>query len=187
MDKLVSINPADNSVNGEVLISSEKDIQEKVQRAHDAKAIWKSYGVKKRIEILRPLISAFKKREKEIMELTVKEMGKPITETDLTFDFEYLEGFFNEAPAYLEDEITYKKDHAIHRIVFEPRGVVASIAPWNFPFTNFAWTVIPNLIAGNTVVFKHSEICPLLGKLCEDVMCMAEAMSVKFSLIKILI
>jgi len=58
----------------------------------------------------------------------------------------------------------------IHKIVYEPFGVAAVIAPWNFPFSNFMWGVIPNLIAGNTVVFKHSEECPLMDKLIDDYM-----------------
>src|SRR4030042_3765135 len=49
-------------------------------------------------------------------------------------------------------------------------GVAAVIVPWNFPFANFLWGVIPTLIAGNTVVFKHSEECPLSGKLYEEMM-----------------
>tara|TARA_Y100000310_G_C20672325_1_gene810985 strand:- start:1875 stop:2885 length:1011 start_codon:yes stop_codon:yes gene_type:complete len=52
----------------------------------------------------------------------------------------------------------------------EPYGVAAVITPWNYPFDMFLWGVIPNLIAGNTVVFKHSEQCPLIGKLLEKIM-----------------
>lgn len=46
---------------------------------------------------------------------------------------------------------------------------MASIVPWNFPFANFVWDVLQGLIAGNTVVFKHSEECPLCGKFLEEV------------------
>jgi len=45
---------------------------------------------------------------------------------------------------------------------------VASIVPWNYPFGNFIWGVIPNLIVGNVVVFKHSEECPLVARLLEE-------------------
>jgi acyl-CoA reductase-like NAD-dependent aldehyde dehydrogenase len=40
----------------------------------------------------------------------------------------------------------------------------------NYPLGNFIWSVIPNLIVGNTVVFKHSEECPLVAKLLEELM-----------------
>ena len=172
MKKIVSTNPADNSFLGEVSVTTEAELKNKINKAQAAKKIWKSLGVKKRVEILRPLISAFKNRESELVELTVKEMGKTITETkaDMVWDFDYFNEFLDKGPGYIEDEITVNDGTTQHRIVYEPRGVVACIVPWNFPFANFVWGVIPNLIVGNVVIFKHSEECPLIGKLIEDVM-----------------
>ena len=43
----------------------------------------------------------------------------------------------------------------------DPVGVVASIAPWNYPLMMMAWKVAPAIGAGNTVVFKPSEQTPL--------------------------
>ncbi len=43
----------------------------------------------------------------------------------------------------------------------DPIGVVASIAPWNYPLMMMAWKLAPALAAGNTVVFKPSEQTPL--------------------------
>ena len=43
----------------------------------------------------------------------------------------------------------------------DPLGVVASIAPWNYPLMMSAWKIAPALAAGNTVVFKPSEHTPL--------------------------
>lgn len=172
MNKLVSINPADGSIIGEVNISSEKEIIEKVALAHATKKHWKSLGVNKRIEILRPLLNMFKAQADEIALLTTKEMGKTISESkeDLNFTFDYFQEFLDNGAKYIADEITFQDDQTTHKIVYEPRGVVACIVPWNFPFSNFLWGVIPNLIVGNTVVFKHSEECPLIGKLIENTM-----------------
>lgn len=172
MKKLISINPATNAVVGEVNVSTEEEIIEKVAKAHAAKLEWKALGAKERVEILRPLLNAFQKKKEEIVKLTTQEMGKPIAEShsDVESAFEYFSAFLEEGPRYIEDEITLKKDQSIHRIMFEPRGVTATISPWNYPFSNFIWAVMPNLIVGNTVVFKHSEECPLLGQLVENVM-----------------
>ncbi len=169
---LESINPANLQVLGKIKYSSQDEIINKVEAAHRAKKAWKELGIKKRIAILRPLIDAFKARVDDIILLTTREMGKPLVESkgDIKFDFDYFEAFLNDAPQYLEDEITLAEGKKINRIVYEPRGVVASIVPWNFPFSNFIWGVIPNLIVGNTVIFKFSEECPLLGKLMEEVM-----------------
>ncbi|MCE9533005.1 MAG: aldehyde dehydrogenase family protein [Planctomycetes bacterium] len=55
----------------------------------------------------------------------------------------------------------------------EPMGVIASIVPWNFPFTNSAIKLAPSLACGNTVVFKPSELSPLsalmLAEMAEEV------------------
>jgi succinate-semialdehyde dehydrogenase/glutarate-semialdehyde dehydrogenase len=167
-----SINPVNNSKIGSVNFSSHDEIIQKVKNAQAIKKYWKSLGVEKRISILMPLIDLFKKREQEIVTLTIQEMGKTRTETeaDMIWDFDYFQEFLTQGASYLEDEITVNQGKTIHRIVFEPRGVVACIVPWNFPFANFVWGVIPNLIVGNPVIFKHSEECPLMGKLIEEVM-----------------
>ena len=43
----------------------------------------------------------------------------------------------------------------------DPLGVIASIAPWNYPLMMAAWKLAPALAAGNTVVLKPSEVTPL--------------------------
>lgn len=173
MKKLISTNPAKNyEVLGSVSISSSKEIKEKVANARLATAGWKALGVAKRIALLRPLYQQFLKRKKEIALLVTREIGKPITEakSDLDWDDGYFQDFLNHGLTYLEDEISYQKEKKVHRLVYEPLGVAALIVPWNYPFGNFLWGVIPNLISGNTVVFKHSEECPLMGKLIDEMM-----------------
>lgn len=172
MNKLSSFNPATNQLIDEVIISTPDEIVQKVKAAQAAKKQWKALGVQKRLVYLRPLIAIFKKYADELKLLTTLEMGKRIKECqdDFTSDFDYFEAFLNDGPKYIEDEMTVHEGTKINRIVYEPRGVVACIVPWNFPFTNFVWSVIPNLLVGNTVVFKHSEECPLFGKKIEELM-----------------
>ncbi len=165
------MNPATNQIVGELSISTKTEVIDKVHQAHHIKKYWRSIGVIKRKELLQQLLYEFKKHEDQIISLTIQEMGKTYTETvaDMVWDFDYFQAFLNHGPSYIEDEITMSNGKIVHRIVFEPRGVVACIVPWNFPFANFVWGVIPNLLVGNTVIFKHSEECPLLGKLIEDI------------------
>lgn len=170
MKVLISTNPAKNYQKiGSVNISSSREIKEKVKVAQRAKNLWKEFGVAKRIKMLRKLYDEFLKRKKEIALLTTREIGTPINNVlaDLEWDQGYFKWFLDNGEKYLSDEITYKDSQQTHKIVYEPIGVAAVIVPWNFPWGNFLWGVIPNLIAGNTVVFKHSEECPLVGKLIE--------------------
>ncbi len=56
----------------------------------------------------------------------------------------------------------------------DPIGVVASIAPWNYPLMMMAWKLGPALAGGNTVVFKPSEQTPLtalkMGRIFADIL-----------------
>lgn len=172
MNKLVSTNPGRGfEVIGEVEISTEKEVIEKVKASHEAKEKWKELGIGKRIELLKPIYDECVKRKVEIATLISKEMGTPIRECieGMDFDLEYFEHYLEHGKEYLEEEITHNGDGAIHKVVFEPYGVVAAVVPWNFPLGMFLWGVVPNLIAGNVVVIKHSEECPLTGKLLENI------------------
>ena len=46
-------------------------------------------------------------------------------------------------------------------LVRDPVGVVASIAPWNYPLQMGAWKILPAIAAGNTIVLKPSELTPI--------------------------
>ena len=99
----------------------------------------------------------------------------------MQYHFKYFKWFLENAEEALADKITYQDENTLHRIVFEPIGVAAVIVPWNFPFVNVIWGTIPNLLAGNPVVFKHSEECPLVGKLCEEIILSADLLEGVFS------
>jgi succinate-semialdehyde dehydrogenase/glutarate-semialdehyde dehydrogenase len=140
--------------------------------AHKAKQAWKELGVKKRIELLMPIRDEFNARIDEIAELISTETGKAISEAisevtryinnDITW-------FLENGQRALSDEITLEDDESIHRIIYEPYGVMASIAPWNYPFGMAVWGIFPGLVAGNCVIFKTSEECVLVGKLIESI------------------
>ncbi|MFP3359301.1 aldehyde dehydrogenase family protein, partial [Planococcus sp. SIMBA_143] len=52
-------------------------------------------------------------------------------------------------------------DGTTSKIIDEPIGVCALIVPWNFPLLLGMWKIAPALAAGNTVVFKPSELTPV--------------------------
>lgn len=172
MQTIVSRNPANHSILGEVPVSSLQEIITKVQQAHAVKNHWKMLGAKQRAAMLRPLVDMIQQRTVEIARLASQEMGKPITQclADNQGDIKYLLDFIENGPEYIANEITVNENGALHQIVYEPLGVTACIVPWNYPFSNFIMGAIAPLIAGNPVIFKHSEECPLTGKLIEDMM-----------------
>jgi acyl-CoA reductase-like NAD-dependent aldehyde dehydrogenase len=173
MATIISTNPADNySKVGEVQVSTDTEIADKVAKANKAKTDWKELGVEARIKLLEPIRDEFRARTEEIAELISRETGKAIHEATsevARYTDEELSWFLDNGAKALADETTLKDDESFHRIRFEPYGVAAVITPWNFPFGMCVWGVFPNLVAGNTVVFKTSEECPLVGKLVEEI------------------
>lgn len=172
MKKLISRNPANNDILGEVIVSTQTEVTKAVMQAHGVKNQWRLLGVEKRIAILKSFIAVAEQYQTKLEWLITKEMGKPITQARDEFNstIAYLRAFFEQGGEYLQDEVTFRDDQQYHRIVYEPRGVVAAIVAWNYPFSNFVWAVFPSLIVGNVVVFKHSEECPLIGKMLEEMM-----------------
>jgi acyl-CoA reductase-like NAD-dependent aldehyde dehydrogenase len=77
--------------------------------------------------------------------------------------------FFGEAIDKIEGVVTTTAPNAFHYIVRQPIGVVACIAPWNYPLLIAAWKVAPALAIGNSVILKPAQISPfsatLLGQL----------------------
>lgn len=172
MATLISTNPADNYAKiGEVDVSTDKEIADKVAQANKAKVAWKELGVKGRVTLLEPIRDEFKKRTEEIAHLISIETGKAISESmsEVTRYTDELTWFLENGPNALKDVPTLDDEKSFHRMVYEPYGVAASIAPWNFPFGMAVWGIFPNLVSGNVVVFKTSEESPLVGKLIEKI------------------
>ncbi len=167
MDKIASTNPSKSySVIDSVEISTSEEIAEKVALARNAAKAWQELGIDGRSQLIRKLMEAFGNDEEQLAQLMSKEMGMPIKETreDLKFGLDYLNSYIDQAQDYFKPEITYQTESEVHEVYREPYGVAAVIVPWNFPFTNFVWQCGQNLIAGNTIVFKHSEETPLFGR-----------------------
>jgi acyl-CoA reductase-like NAD-dependent aldehyde dehydrogenase len=170
--KIVSLNPSNYEVIGEVDSSSSHEIDTKINNARTAYASWSNLSIKERVISLEKLYRAFENKKNDIRSLIAQEIGMPISvcdQIDIDPGLRYMRGYLDYAEQWLACEITYETEDEIHILSFEPKGVVAASVPWNYPFSIFIWAVIQNLVVGNTVVVKHSEECPFTGKLLEKI------------------
>lgn len=172
--KMVSLNPSNNYQRiGEISISTHDQIKTKISKAQNAKSLWASLDIKKRISILQKIHKEFSNQKNEIGSIASQEMGMPASvrnKIDIDAGLNYMQGYIDNVEQWLSREIVFESKTEIHYLSFEPKGVAGISIPWNYPFCNFVWGVIQNLIVGNTVVFKHSEECPLTARLLEDIM-----------------
>ena len=101
--------------------------------------------------------------------IQTQEVGKPITQSkeNVKRDITRIKHNLLVAPQHLDPEIIDQSDTQINKVFFEPYGVMAVIILWNYHSSNFFVATTQAILAGNTIVFKHSEECPLTSQLIE--------------------
>lgn len=162
MKTIQSVNPA----NGEVissyeLLSTEKAL-EAANKARDTFYLkWRKTPVRDRADYFRKLGSVLRSKKLEYGKIMTLEMGKPISQAIAEVEkcATGCDYYVENAEKFLEDEYT-KTDANSSYVHFEPLGAILSIMPWNFPFWQALRFAIPAIIAGNTSVLRHSNVCP---------------------------
>jgi len=157
-----------NPANGEVIaLSAEGDVddaRQAVQCAREAfdSGIWSELPAAERARYLFAIADKLEQRAEEISRLETLDNGKPLRETafdvaDAAACFRYYAGL-----ATKPDGQTYPvADPVQAMVVREPVGVCGLIVPWNYPLLMGVWKIAPALAAGNTFVFKPSEVTPV--------------------------
>lgn len=168
--KIKSYNPANNQLLGEVEETSLNEIENIYRKSKEASKIWGYLTLKERISYIQKLYNVIKSKKQEFAELITNEVGMPISESlyDVDSGLEHIEWYMNNVEKIIGEKITYEDEKEIDKIIFEPKGVVAVIIAWNFPFSSFVWQAVTNLLVGNTVIIKHSELVPLCSKFVYD-------------------
>lgn len=152
--------------------TSPDDVAGLVSKARAAQRRWLELPADRRARAIAKVKKTILARAEEIGRLIHDETGKPEVEAllgEVLASADVVGYWVDLAPEELEpleaemDALSYPKKRAwIHR---DPRGVIACIMPWNFPFALPLRTIIPALIAGNAIVLKPSEITPRTGAL----------------------
>jgi 1-pyrroline dehydrogenase len=157
------LNPATGEVVAEVPASTASDVERAVEAAKRALPEWLETTPKERGEILLKMADALEEHGEEIARLESLNVGKPIAvaRDEIPAMVDNLR-FFAGAARTLRDQTTgeYMQGYTswIRR---EPHGVVAGIAPWNYPLFMAVWKFGPALAAGNVEILKPSEQTPL--------------------------
>ena len=168
--EIKSYNPANNELLGKVKQTDIKEIKDIVNKSRKAFETWGYLSIEQRVVYIQRLKDVIKSKKREFAELISNEMGMPISESlyDIDSGLEYIEWYIDNVEKVIGDKITYEDEKEIDKIIFEPKGVTAVIIAWNFPFSSFVWQAVTNLIVGNTVIIKHSELVPLCSKFIYD-------------------
>ncbi|SNS52197.1 gamma-aminobutyraldehyde dehydrogenase [Tropicimonas sediminicola] len=157
-----------NPRTGELIVkmpeASGEQIDRAVAAARKAFVKWSRTTPAERSEKLLAIADAVEANAEELAQLEALNCGKPIgavcgDEIPAIADcFRYFAGAVRNMHGPLAGEYMEGHTSMIRR---DPVGVVASIAPWNYPMMMMAWKLAPALAGGNTVVLKPSEQTPL--------------------------
>lgn len=171
-DLIRNVNPADLSdVIGEFPAATAKDVQEAVACAEKAFTQWKKVLLPERGRILARAAVIAQKRSEEIARTMTREEGKTIHESrgEVTKGINVLEYYSGDGFRMGGKTLPSEESNLFTFTLRNPLGVVALITPFNFPFANPLWKAAPALLAGNTVVFKPSELTPATASLIVEI------------------
>jgi succinate-semialdehyde dehydrogenase/glutarate-semialdehyde dehydrogenase len=173
--KLKLTNPATMEEIGELECQTAAEVEAAVAKAREALPAWSALPLDTRIDYMLKLREEVLKAQDEIIEVVVRETGKPIADA-LTFEVfavcEFISYWCKQAKKTLKDEKLRPGGllGLMKKVImtYKPLGVVGVIAPWNGPFVLTANPSIQAMLAGNTVVAKGSEVTPFCSKIFED-------------------
>ena len=154
--------PLDGNKISTVPLSNKKDLDLAVESATKAYPGWSNRTIKDRVQIFYRYKTLLEQNLKELAAIVHEENGKTMNESiaEVAKSVELTE-FACSMPQLIQGEILEVSPGVECRVELKPLGVVASIAPFNFPHMVPHWT-IPNAIAlGNCMILKPSEVVPI--------------------------
>ncbi|MDF3840358.1 gamma-aminobutyraldehyde dehydrogenase [Pseudomonas citronellolis] len=175
-EKLAVLNPSLGTTLVEIAEATPAQVDAAVQAADAVFDAWSQTAPKDRSLLLLKLADTIDAHAEELARLESNNCGKPYSAAlnDELPAIADVFRFFAGASRCLQGSAAgeYLPGHT-SMIRRDPIGVVASIAPWNYPLMMVAWKLGPALAAGNTVVLKPSEQTPLtalrLAELMADI------------------
>ena len=165
-DAFNSINPANNDILWQGISASSSQIDIAIDSARTAFYQWADLSFEKRLAVIERYAEILAEHKEELATAIAQETGRLLWETRTEIGAMIgkvaisVRGY-NERTGTVENPMPGAKAFIRHR----PHGVVAVFGPYNFPAHLPNSHIVPALLAGNTVVFKPSELTPLVAQI----------------------
>lgn len=165
MKPIQLISPVDGRIYAERMPLSPEEARAACDRARAAQRDWAARPLDERIALVKSGVARLNDMADVVVQELAWQMGRP---TRYGGEFggvnartDYMASIAAEtlAPLMVEDSASFRR-----YLAREPVGVVFIIAPWNYPYLTTINTLVPALIAGNTVVLKHASQTLLVGE-----------------------
>ena len=160
------VNPYNQTIVCELSYDEGEPLAQKVDAARHAYERWRHLSVAERSRQVAQGLERFRNNAEAIARDITLQMGKPLRQSrrEVETFFERAKYMLSIAPESLAPDILPAKEGLHRRIEHTPLGVVLCIAAWNYPLLIPVNVVVPALLAGNTVLLKHSAKTPLCGQ-----------------------
>ena len=166
MTQQITISPIDGREIVHRDLATPKELNSVLVRSKAASAAWRATQLKDRCAVVQRGVDRLVERKSSIAEELTLQMGRPLRYTPGEVD-----GFAARArhmlaiaPEALSPVRPQPIEGFTRHIAREPWGTVLVIAPWNYPLLTAVNAVVPALVAGNTVILKHSAQTPLAAE-----------------------
>jgi acyl-CoA reductase-like NAD-dependent aldehyde dehydrogenase len=156
-------NPANGQYLGQVPAMDAADVDAVVQKAAQAQQQWKKTTFAQRRQVLRTIQQFLIRHMDEVCTASALDSGKPLVDAvlgEVLTTCEKIDAVCRHGERWLQPESRSTSLLTLHKsawVEYVPMGVLATIAPWNYPFHNMINHVVSGIFAGNAVVGKVSE------------------------------
>ncbi len=169
-----SINPYNGEVNAEFQTLSNDELDVIIQRAHDAHLEWKQTSWEHRKQLFHKLADIMDADAEKYAELQTIEMGMLYSASlsGVKSTASLIRWFADNAEDTLGDK-EFDENGTKGKYKHDALGVIYGVGPWNFPYNQVLRAAVPNILAGNTTVYKHASIVPMCAEQIEKFFDMA--------------
>lgn len=160
-----SLDPSTGHVLGSFSTASSGQVAAAVHAARTAFTDWATLSLKERLSYLERYVENLRAESEEFAQLISQETGKVLWDAKgevsaMIGKLEHTVRSYHERCAEIEVDVPGSSA----RCVWRPHGVMSVIGPFNFPGHLPNGHIVPALLSGNTIVFKTSELTPLVGE-----------------------
>ena len=154
-------NPATGELYKTYYLHTLEEAEQIVEDSHEAFHSWRKTTFEQRAKILHKIADIFERDKKELAEMVARQMGKPVTqgEGEAQACAAICRYTADNGAEFLADEYRDLDDGKKGIITYQPLGVILGMQPWNFPLYQCVRYSVAVIMAGNTTVFKHADIC----------------------------
>lgn len=163
-DKKIEVaNPANGQAVGTIPYMTRQETRQAIEAADNAFKKWSKMTALQRSRMLRKASDIIRESTEQLAVLLTSEHGKPLCDArkEISGSADVLEYYSQAAVDSIGEIACPGSSNSMSLVIKEPIGVVAAIAPWNYPVSLVAWKIAPALAAGCTVLVKPPRVTPI--------------------------